>query len=207
MTACATCDGLGDTLTVNTGRDARFPDSFGRLKALWNDTGMGAFDALQCPTCGAWFEWRDHSQLTGSGNNDEETLDRLPPEAWHLFERLLHGDVPDDAAALVKTVFNSRWEGLFLRAMGSLTLETWERLAPAMVERFVTTRSDTENHSLYGSLYGYAGLARRKPTRRRQCEHLAGLLRREADQGRLAGRAKYLLELCERALSSPGPSR
>ncbi|MDP3505114.1 MAG: hypothetical protein Q8S33_32550 [Myxococcales bacterium] len=82
MSDCVTCGTLPDSLSANTGRSESLPEEVSKLKRLWDTSGSNDVDVMLCPTCGAWFEWRDDTAWTGSGNDDSQTLKRLPPEAW-----------------------------------------------------------------------------------------------------------------------------
>lgn len=187
MSDCVTCGTLPDHLSANTGRDEWLPAEVGKLKRLWNATGSNDVDVMLCPTCGAWFEWRDDTAWTGSGNNDEQTLKRLLPEAWVVLERLIHGDV-GDAVAVFEAARSHLTSDVRGRALGQLNDTTFQTMLPALAERFFTTPSDMENHELYG-------LLRRVETRpplRAQYLALA-----KACATPLPARAKYLVELCE----------
>lgn len=187
MSDCVTCGTLPDHLAANTGRDQRLPDEVGKLKRLWNTSGTNDVDLMLCPTCGAWFVWRDDTAFTGSGNNDEETLARLAPEAWVVMERLIHGDV-SDAAEVLKAARRYLPDDLRSRLFARLSDATFATMLPALVEVFFTTPYDGENHALYGLL---SFVENREPLRT-QFLALA-----KASPTPLPARAKYLVELCE----------
>jgi hypothetical protein len=187
MSDCVTCGALPDVLSANTGRSEYLPDDVLKLKRLWNTSFSNDLDVMLCPTCGAWFEWRDETAWTGSGNGDSETLKRLPPEAWVVLERLLHGDVGDGFAVL-EAARTHLSDDLSSRALGRMNDSTFEAMLPALVKRFVTTPYDLENHALYG-------LLRRVETREPLRSQYLALAK--ASTHPLPARAKYLVELCE----------
>ncbi len=74
MTSCPTCGDLPALLTAQTGYGDTLPASAGRLTCVEGDLSA----ALNvCPSCDALFVFQDHPQFFGSGNLDEETLERL----------------------------------------------------------------------------------------------------------------------------------
>lgn len=187
MSDCVTCGTLPDSLSANTGRSEYLPEAVSKLKRLWDTSFSNDIDAMLCPTCGAWFEWRDDTAWTGSGNDDSETLKRLPPEAWVVLERLLHGDIGDGIAVL-EAARTHLSDDLRSRALGRMNDSTFETMLPALVERFFTTPNDLENHALYGLL---RRVETREPLRSRY------LALASASTPPLPARAKYLVELCE----------
>src|SRR4051794_36976638 len=78
---CPLCGELPDDLTVNTGRDEYFPTAFDKLIRVGIPSpGQGQLVGSQlyrCPACGMYFDWDDYPQVYGSGNCDEERLQRL----------------------------------------------------------------------------------------------------------------------------------
>lgn len=190
MSPCALCGPLGDSQYANTGRDESLPAAVGKLKALWGSSGSNAHDLLLCPTCGAWFEFTDDTAFTGSGNNDSQTVKRLPPQAWILLEKLLHGDVSDPKALLADASANLS-NDLFFDVIARVQPTAFEALLPVLVERFFTTPNDLENHALYGTLNRVIT----KPTLRTTYLKLAKA------RGTLPPRAKFLVELCEKEIA------
>jgi hypothetical protein len=86
---CETCSFIREELWANTGRGESLYPELGRLVGLDLDNRN---DLHECPDCGALFEWADLSQLSGSGNNDEERLTRLNPEQQATARALLDPD-------------------------------------------------------------------------------------------------------------------
>jgi hypothetical protein len=99
---CPLCSELPDDLTVNTGRDEYFPAAFYKLIPIGIPSpGQGQMVGSQlhrCPDCGLYFDWDDFPQMYGSGNCDEERLQRLSARASRLLDNLFFPDpkaVPD----------------------------------------------------------------------------------------------------------------
>jgi hypothetical protein len=181
LVSCPVCGDLPSTLTVNTGRDGAFPDAFHRLKSL------EIRDVFRCPDCGALFEWQDFPQFYGSGNNAEESLTRLTPEAAFLFRRLLEDRIgADEASGLLDEAFTTvppkTLTTLIVHLM-YFRLDQFELLLGPLVDRFLRENSQ----ELYSLLYAFTN---GKPDR---CRLMIRLLKDRA----LPSSAKYLLELCE----------
>lgn len=190
MSACERCGALGDSQYANTGRDESLPAVVSTLKPLWGSSGSNAHDLLLCPTCGAWFEFSDDTAFTGSGNNDSQTLTRLKPEAWVVLEQLLHGDVSNPRALLADASTHLSNDLLFA-VVSRVPPNAFEALLPLLVEWFFTTPIDLQNHRLYGLLSRVTTNA----TLRTLYLELARA------HSPLPARAKYLVELCEKALA------
>ena len=186
---CSTCADLPERLAANTGRGVHLPAAFHELTRRWNTSQLRDFDALQCPECGAWFEWRDDSSSTGSGHDDEETLTRLPSATSALFQGLLRGELADPAA-FFDEVFTHPFRELLLRALASGPSDAFERLVPLLVERLARATSDGESAILYGMLQS------RATDTLESAQRLAALLRAQPQP--LKGRASSLLGLCRR---------
>ncbi len=88
---CAICDELPDSLTVQTGYGDTLPSASGRLTEITSDSGAAL---RECPACPAVFVWEDHPQFFGSGNLDEETLERLGAAQAELVRAFVHGPDP-----------------------------------------------------------------------------------------------------------------
>ena len=100
MKICSICDTIPDRAVANTGRDEYFGKPITLLKRLELDRDN---DLWECPECGALFYWNDDRSLTGSGNNDEETLSRLLPNEAEIVREILHGARPAaNPAAIVE---------------------------------------------------------------------------------------------------------
>jgi hypothetical protein len=67
---CPLCGELPDGLTVNTGREERFPAAFHKLTPVGSlSTSQGQLVGSQlhrCPDCGTYFDWGDYPQVYGS---------------------------------------------------------------------------------------------------------------------------------------------
>ena len=102
---CPICSEIPDFLRANTGRDERLPDTVRALRTL----ELGAReDLLRCATCGAVYVWEDDSSWTGSGNNDEERVTRIPEPRATIVRACL--DRTDTGAAEVARAIE---DGLF----------------------------------------------------------------------------------------------
>lgn len=88
---CSTCSLLPDNLTINTGREERFPSAYNKLGKMDKDF-KGEF--LRCPECKTYYNWIDDSQMYGSGNNDEERLVRFSLKQSRLLD-ILFTSAPD----------------------------------------------------------------------------------------------------------------
>lgn len=84
---CSICATIPDVASANTGRDVYFQAPITSLKP--NRIGSRE-DLWDCPECGAVFSWRDDSSQSGSGNNDEEVLTRLPSAQSSVIRAFLH---------------------------------------------------------------------------------------------------------------------
>ncbi len=132
---CSLCGGFPDELNVNTGRDEIFPAAFGKLIPVGAEIiGQGhTLQLRRCPDCACYFVWEDCPQMYGSGNNAEEILTRLSPQA----SRLLHTFYAPEpnappAPAEVDEYFEAVPQYLLLEA-----LECQVRKAPDAVTPFV----------------------------------------------------------------------
>lgn len=97
---CSICDTIPDRAVANTGRDEHFEKPITLLKRLDLDRDD---DLWECPECGSLFHWNDDRSFTGSGNNDEEVLNRLLPNEAEVVREILHGTRPTaDPAGIVE---------------------------------------------------------------------------------------------------------
>lgn len=178
---CAQCAVLPRELWANTGRDEYLPAEASKLVAL---NLSDDHDLRRCTACGAWFEWQDHPQMYGSGNNWEESLRRLEPAQCRLIEQLLEEPrtaegTPAELDEVFDTLHGIAW--LMLRARDRLM----EHFLPAMVTR-LCTRNEQRDYQL---LYGWAGSDR-------ACrERILALLRAHEP---LPSYAKYMQEVVSR---------
>lgn len=121
---CPLCGGLPDDLTVNTGREERFPAAFYELTTVGipcPSQGQWVGSQLhRCPSCGTYFDWGDYPQVYGSGNCDEERLTRLPAKASRLLDNLF-APVPKTPSAPgdVGEYFEALPPGMLLCALRS----------------------------------------------------------------------------------------
>lgn len=89
--SCATCGSLPASYLAQTGYGDSLPEAAGLLESLDIDN---RHDVRRCPTCGALFYWEDLPQFFGSGNLDEERLDRLNDSQAALVLGLLADPAP-----------------------------------------------------------------------------------------------------------------
>lgn len=74
---CSLCEPIGAQQIANTGRGYYLGQPAGSLTSL----GPSSDDELRaCPTCGDLFHYTSEQAQTGSGNNDDDTLTRLPAD-------------------------------------------------------------------------------------------------------------------------------
>lgn len=83
---CSVCGSLPEELTVNYGREERYPEAYYKL------IGVGATAASYrlCPECKTYFFCVDEPQEYGSGNNASETITRFSAEQSRYLETLLN---------------------------------------------------------------------------------------------------------------------
>lgn len=182
--SCSACDALPAQLTANTGREQSLPSEAAALERM--ELGRD-LDLRRCKVCRALFVWGDHPQFYGSGNLDEETLDRLSPEQSQTVELLLAGALGPEVNTLVSAAFTQVSEALLMLLLSRLQTtrpDQYERVIPQLVTRLLPE----PNLRLSGLLQGFA---RKDP----RCAALVSeLLRRHAP---LQSWTKYLFEQCE----------
>ncbi len=88
---CSICDELPDSLTAQTGYGDSLPSASGRLTEVASDSRAAL---RECPECRAVFVWEDHPQFYGSGNLDEEMLERLGAAQSELVRAFVHDADP-----------------------------------------------------------------------------------------------------------------
>lgn len=184
---CATCGELPDEVWANTGRDQHLPAAARKLKAPWQFSA--SLDVRLCPECGAWFVWRDHPQFYGSGNLDEEQLTRLSPRAWRTLERLIHGELEPDPAAVLRDGFAAVQSDLLDEVVGKMPDEARLRLVPSLVEGLFTREHEAAAASILLSNHWRPGVD--------AC--VVRLL--EAAAQPLSKRAQHLLDQCRASLA------
>lgn len=100
---CEVCSSIPSDLWANTGGGESLYPEIEPLVRLDLDNRN---DLYACPGCEALFEWADFTQLSGSGNNDEERLTRLDPEQASTARALLDPDPGErDGERLVDRAF------------------------------------------------------------------------------------------------------
>jgi len=101
--ACEACSSIPSELWAQTGRGESLYPKIEQLVHLDLDNRN---DLYVCPVCEAIFEWEDFTQLSGSGNNDEERVLRLGPEQAAVVRELLDPDPRErDGEALLERAF------------------------------------------------------------------------------------------------------
>ncbi len=144
-------------LTAQTGYGDTLPASAGRLTCIEGDL----HSALRaCPSCGAYFVFEDHPQFFGSGNLDEETLERLTGEQEALVRAFLHeADAARHGELLFATLQRPVVE-LLLRHLYRAREPLFRQLLPWLVRELERVKEPP--HALGGcwlrdllSTYGY----------------------------------------------------
>ena len=145
-TGCGVCGRLPDSYLAQTGYGEQFPAAAHQLERLGLDNRR---DVWRCPSCGALFDWEDNSQLYGSGNLDEETLNRLGPAASTAIGALLdpayRGMAGDELVALAakeapRPLFNSVLQHLVYHTT---------RLEPLIPGLVALLAKDNEQHLVH----------------------------------------------------------
>jgi len=85
---CSICEHIPTSIVANTGRDVYLPATVQPLKHLDLERDQ---DLWRCPECDAIYEFTSEQSWTGSGNNDNDTLDRLAPDHAATVRALLDG--------------------------------------------------------------------------------------------------------------------
>jgi hypothetical protein len=158
---CSLCGELPDDLTVNTGREQKFPAAFYKLTPVGTPRpGRGQWVGSQlhrCPDCGTYFDWGDYPQVYGSGNCDEERLIRLSPRASRLLNNLFFPDpkVPPDSGD-VGQYFEALSPDLLLRGLSSQAGTSPNIVTPFVphLMRLLCESDDTSVRNSIGSLLG-----------------------------------------------------
>lgn len=88
---CAVCGSIPDVARADTGREQYFPAP---VRSLTRHELGREDDLWECPECEALFLWHDASSWTGSGNDDEEVLTRLPASQARIVHAFIHPGVP-----------------------------------------------------------------------------------------------------------------
>lgn len=99
MSACSICAELPATATYATGYGDTLPAAFQRLASIEDDNAAAW---RVCPECRAFWVWEDHPQFYGSGNLDEETIERVDDQRAALLNACLR---EDDLAARGQALF------------------------------------------------------------------------------------------------------
>jgi hypothetical protein len=98
---CPACHDLpAARLTFATGYGETLPAAYGRLTSLVS----GSRAALaECPACRTVFVWEDQPQFYGSGNLDEEVIERLDQAPSELVRAFVHDPDPTGRAGEIFT--------------------------------------------------------------------------------------------------------
>jgi hypothetical protein len=147
---CPICSEIPDFLRANTGRDERLPDSVRGLRSLELGTRE---DLLRCESCGALYVWEDDSSWTGSGNNDEERVSRIPePRAAIVRACLDRGDASaaEVARGMEDGLLSLPWleKTLAVEGMRKRYPELARCLFPRMVAELARTGDNDLRHVL-----------------------------------------------------------
>lgn len=132
MPACATCDDLpASRLTFATGYGATLPGGYGRLTSLASDSHAAL---AECPACGGVFVWEDHPQFYGSGNLDEEVLERLDEARSALVRAFVHDPDPTCRAGELFTRLERPALDLLLHHLLWRRKEVFRELLPLLLD-------------------------------------------------------------------------
>lgn len=93
---CPACGSLPRSYLARTGYEEYLPPAAGKLHCFEIDH---YHDVRRCPECDAYFHWEDLPQHYGSGNLDEERLDRLTVAQALAVQQLWENDFGGATAA------------------------------------------------------------------------------------------------------------
>jgi hypothetical protein len=186
---CEMCSSIPSDLWANTGRGESLYPEIEPLVRLDLDTRN---DLYACPGCEALFEWSDLSQLSGSGNNDEERLTRLTPEQAAIARALLDPDPGErDGEQLLERAFRVLSHEIVCNILSYRAGRRKEAFA-ALVGPLVARLMSKSGAGLFDVIRKYCGYDR---------ERLAEVLRLLDAGGPDASRsAQYLRESCAERL-------
>jgi hypothetical protein len=152
--SCATCGSLPQSYVAQTGYGDHLPAAAHALQRI--ELADMRRELRRCPTCGDLFDWEDMPQFFGSGNLDEERLDRLRPLPAELAQALLALDfterTPDD---LVFDAAKELPDGLFHAILSYLCYHKpgFEPLVPPLIDLLVISN----DQSVVSLLRGWSG--------------------------------------------------
>lgn len=155
--SCATCAAIPNELVANTGREDYLPASTRVLERY----DLGSDDLWECPECRAFFLWVDDSQLSGSGNNDEERLSRIPEERAAILRACLHRDgapLEETVARVEDSLVTLPEVGLLLPALEKRDRELAKALLPRLVRDLARTNDVRVEAGLSSYTYGKDGI-------------------------------------------------
>jgi len=101
-------------------------------------------DLWRCPSCNALFYYDSYVAQTGSGNNDEDTLERLEKPVADLVDSLfaLTAD-PTDGPRVLREAFERVPEGIIdmmvTHLLHGLAPAAFDPLVPQLVDRLIRT--------------------------------------------------------------------
>lgn len=132
---CSVCDSLPNEITVNYGRDERYPEAYNKLVKV--EEGPDTFK--RCPACRTYFFCVDSPQEYGSGNNAEETIQRFSREQSRCLDKLFGAEPSyslriDEASHCVEIISLHQ----LLPALSSFTSrhpDAFGYFVPALVEQ------------------------------------------------------------------------
>jgi uncharacterized C2H2 Zn-finger protein len=88
---CALCEPIGAQQIANTGRGYYLGQPAGSMTSL----GPSNDDELRaCPSCGDLFHYTSEQAQTGSGNNDDDVITRLPAEVTATLNAVRTNSLP-----------------------------------------------------------------------------------------------------------------
>lgn len=102
---CSICDQLPASVTANTGRGESLPAATRSLKHRkdWYGAFGTSTDLWECPECGDFYIYTTETAFTGSGNNDDDTLERLSHAQSVVVRAMI--ECNGDPAAIEDAVF------------------------------------------------------------------------------------------------------
>lgn len=165
---CSVCGGLPDSCLAQTGYGDALPAASRRLEPLGIDN---MHDVWRCPACGLLFHWEDLPQYYGSGNLDQERLDRLSQAQGEVVRTLLEPgfcETPPDQ--LIARAARELPRELLHPILRHLRYQeaSFETLVPPLAELLVAE----DDQPIVSLLLGWAG------EKGGNLRYLAGLLER-----------------------------
>lgn len=156
---CEVCGSLPESYLAQTGYGDSLPDAASKLICLEIDHYRGV---RRCPACDTYFDWEDIPQHYGSGNLDEERLDRLKPTQATLIRALLALDFSSlPAAELAPRASQELPEGLYHALLRHLC---YQAAFTPLVLPLATLLATTNDQGLVGVLLSWADKKRERLT-------------------------------------------